>query len=40
MEKLIEILKEFDIDNIGALIGVSIILISVATGYIQLFHAS
>lgn len=36
MEKLIEILKEFDIDNIGALIGVSIILISVATGYIQL----
>ena len=31
MEKLIEILKEFDIDNIGALIGVSIILISVAT---------
>ena len=40
MEKLIEILKEFDIDNIGVLIVFSIILISVATGYIQLFHAS
>lgn len=40
MEKLFEILKEFDINNIGVLIVVSIILISVATGYIQLFHAS
>jgi len=40
MEQLFEILKEFDIDNIGVLIAVSIVLISVATGYIQLFHAS
>lgn len=40
MEELFEILKEFDIDNVGVLIAISIILISVATGYIQLFHAS
>ena len=40
MEKLFEILQEFDINNIGVLIVVSIVLISVATGYIQLFHAS
>ncbi len=40
MEELFEILKEFDINNIVTLIVVSIILISVATGYIQLFHAS
>lgn len=40
MDELLEILKEFDIDNIGVLISFSIILISVATGYIQLFHAS
>lgn len=40
MDELIKILKEFDIDNIVVLAGVSIILISVATGYIQLFHAS
>lgn len=40
MEDFLEVLKEFDIDNIGVLIVVSIILISMATGYIQLFHAS
>ncbi len=40
MEELFEILKEFDINNIGGLIVVSIVLISVVTGYIQLFHAS
>lgn len=40
MEDFWEVLKEFDIDNIGVLIVVSIILISMATGYIQLFHAS
>lgn len=40
MEELFEILKEFDINNIEVLIVISIILISVTTGYIQLFHAS
>lgn len=40
MEELFEILKEFDINNIGILIVISIILINVTTGYIQLFHAS
>lgn len=40
MEELFEILKEFDINNIGVLIVISIILISVMTGYIHLFHAS
>lgn len=40
MEELFEILKEFDVNNIMTLVVVSIILISIATGYIQLFHAS
>lgn len=40
MEELFEILKEFDINNFGALIVISIILISAAAGYIQLLYVS
>ncbi len=36
MENLIEIFKEFDINNIWLLISVSIILIGIIANYIQL----
>lgn len=40
MKEILEVFKEFDINNIGNLLIISILLISVVAGYIQLFHAS
>lgn len=40
MEYISGVLNEFDIKNIGGLIGICIIIISAAAGYIQLFYAS
>ena len=40
METAIKIIEEFDVNNIGVLMAVSIVLISVMASYIQLFNAS
>ena len=40
MNELIELFKEFDVENIWMLLVVSVVLICMATSYIQLFHAS
>ena len=40
IDKVIEIFKDFDIENIGMLIVVCVVLICMATSYIQLLHAS
>ena len=40
MNEFIEIFKDFDMNNIGMLMVVSIVLISMAASYVQLLHAS